>query len=151
MTDLSFRQATRDDLQAIVDMLSDDHLGTTRESPDDLTPYEAAFEAIDRDPNQILVICEREGAIVGTMQLTITPGLSHKGASRMTVEGVRVHSDARGTGLGSDMIRWAVEKARERNCRMVQLTTDKSRPDAHRFYERHGFQPTHVGYKLKLH
>lgn len=150
MMELVFRTASRDDLQAIVDMLADDHLGTTRESPDDLTPYEAAFEAISADPNQILVVCEREGVIAGTMQLTITPGLSRKGASRMTIEGVRVHGDARGAGIGGDMVRWAVAEARERGCRMVQLTTDKSRPDAHRFYERLGFEPTHVGYKLKL-
>lgn len=150
MTGLTFREASRDDLQTIVNMLADDHLGTTRESPDDLTPYEAAFDAITSDPNQILVVCERDGAIAGTMQLTITPGLSHKGASRMTVEGVRVHREARGSGIGGDMVRWAITQARERGCRMVQLTTDKTRPDAHRFYERLGFEPTHIGYKLKL-
>lgn len=150
MTALTFRKASRDDLQTIVDMLADDHLGTTRESPDDLTPYIPAFEAINRDPNQLLVVCERDGAIVGTMQLTITPGLSRKGASRMTIEGVRVHQEARGSGLGGDMVRWAISEAREQGCRMVQLTTDKSRTDAHRFYERLGFEPTHVGYKLNL-
>lgn len=150
MTSVSIRKATRTDLQAIVDMLADDHLGSTRESPDNLRPYEAAFAVIDADPHQLLTVCERDGEIMGTMQLTIVPGLSHKGASRMTIEGVRVHRDARGTGVGSQMILWAIEHARESGCRMVQFTTDKSRADAHRFYERLGFEQTHLGYKMKL-
>jgi GNAT superfamily N-acetyltransferase len=150
MTGLAFRRATRTDLPAIVAMLADDHLGATRESPNDLTAYEPAFAAIDADPNQLLVVCEQNGAVIGTMQLTVIPGLSHKGASRMLIEAVRVHQDARGSGLGSAMIRWAIGLARERGCRMVQLTTDRSRVDAHRFYERLGFEPTHIGYKLKL-
>jgi GNAT superfamily N-acetyltransferase len=150
MTDLTYRKATRDDLQAIVDMLADDHLGSTRESADDLSPYETAFAVIDADPHQYLAICERDGVIVGTMQLTTIPGLSHKGASRLLIEGVRVHRDARSGGVGTRMIQWAIGHAREHGCRMVQLTTDKSRADAHRFYERLGFQQTHLGYKMKL-
>lgn len=150
MSDLSIRRATRGDLQTIVDMLADDHLGRIRESPDDLRSYEAAFSAIDRDPNQYLAVCVRDGVIVGTMQLTVIPGLSHKGSSRLLIEGVRVQRDARGSGIGGRMVEWAIEYARERHCRMAQLTTDKSRADAHRFYENLGFEPTHVGYKLKL-
>jgi GNAT superfamily N-acetyltransferase len=144
------RRATREDIAAIVGMLADDQLGATRESLDDQTPYEAAFAAIDADPNQLLVICEQDGEIAGTMQLTCIPGLSRKGAWRMLIEAVRVHRDARGSGIGSEMIRWAIGYARERNCRMVQLTTDKSRVDAHRFYERLGFEQSHYGYKMML-
>ena len=150
MSDLSIRRATVADIPAIVAMLADDHLGATRESLDDLTPYDEAFATIDADPNQLLAVCERDGAIVGTMQLTCIPGLSHRGASRMLIEGVRVHRDARGSGLGSDMILWAIAYARERGCRMVQLTTDKSRADAHRFYERLGFAASHVGFKRRI-
>jgi GNAT superfamily N-acetyltransferase len=150
ITTPTFREATLEDIPAIVGMLADDHLGATRESPDDLTIYEAAFAAIDADPNQMLIVCEQGGAVAGTMQLTVIPGLSHKGASRMLIGAVRVHRNVRGSGLGSEMIRWAIGQARERECRMVQLTTDKSREDAHRFYERLGFEPTHIGYKLKL-
>lgn len=144
------RRATPADIPAIVRMLADDQLGATRESVDDLAPYEVALAAIDADPSQLLMACEMDGAVVGTMQLTVIPGLSHKGASRMLIEAVRVHRDARGSGLGSAMIRWAIAHARERGCRMVQLTTDKTRADAHRFYEHLGFEATHVGYTLTL-
>jgi GNAT superfamily N-acetyltransferase len=150
MSEPRMRRATVADIPAIVGMLADDHLGATRESVDDLSVYETAFAAIDADPNQLLVVSERDGAVTGTMQLTVIPGLSHKGSSRMLIEAVRVHRDARGSGLGSTMIRWAIAQARERGCRMVQLTTDKSRADAHRFYEHLGFEQTHFGYKLKL-
>lgn len=150
MSDLRFRPATHDDIRAIVEMLADDHLGATRESMDDLSPYEATFAVIDSDPQHLLVICERGGSIAGTMQLTCVPGLSHRGAMRMLIEGVRVHRKARGEGIGTRMIEWAIDHARTRGCRLVQLTTDKSRTDAHRFYERLGFEQTHLGYKLKL-
>lgn len=150
MTDVSFRQATIEDIQAIVDMLADDALGATRETPDDLTPYRAAFAAIDADPHQLLVVCEGGGQAVGTMQITFIPGLSRKGSTRALIEGVRVHRDARGTGLGTKMMQWAVEEARARGCAMVQLTTDASRTDAHRFYERLGFEKTHLGFKMML-
>jgi GNAT superfamily N-acetyltransferase len=150
MSGLTMRRAMRDDIAAIVGMLADDHLGAARESLDDLTAYEAAFVAIDADPNQYLVICEVDGAIAGTMQLTCIPGLSRKGAWRMLIEAVRVHRDFRGSGIGSEMIGWAIAYARERNCLMVQLTTDKSRVDAHRFYERLGFDQSHFGYKMML-
>jgi GNAT superfamily N-acetyltransferase len=150
MMNPTFRKATRDDLQAIVDMLADDHLGATREFPGDLAPYESAFTVIDSDPHQLLVICEADGRIAGTMQLTFIPGLSHKGSTRMLIEGVRVHRDARDHGIGTRMVEWAIGQARDRGCGMIQLTTDKTRVDAHRFYERLGFQHTHLGFKMKL-
>jgi GNAT superfamily N-acetyltransferase len=146
----SVRRARRGDLPVIVGMLADDHLGATRESVDDLSPYEAAFAVIDSDPHQYLAICEADGHIAGTMQLTVIPGLSRKGLTRLLIEGVRVHRDARGSGIGSQMIAWAIGYAREQGCGMVQLTTDKSREDAHRFYERLGFEATHLGFKITL-
>ncbi|HEX7743781.1 MAG TPA: GNAT family N-acetyltransferase [Micromonosporaceae bacterium] len=112
--------------------------------------YWRAFEAIDADPSNALVVADRDGEVVGTMQLTFIPGLSRRGAERAQIEGVRVRADQRGTGLGRRMIEWAIERARERDCRLVQLTTDKSRTDAHRFYASLGFQASHEGMKLNL-
>ncbi|WP_369211489.1 GNAT family N-acetyltransferase [Streptomyces flavofungini] len=150
MGDLEIRPAVVDDLPAIVGMLADDPLGATRESPDDLTPYVAAFERLDVDPNQHLVVAVREGRVVGTLQLTIVPGLSRKGATRSIIEAVRVHADERGSGLGTRFIEWAIDASRRQNCQLVQLTSDAARTDAHRFYERLGFTGSHVGFKLQL-
>jgi GNAT superfamily N-acetyltransferase len=150
MTDVEIRRATRDDLPAILQMLFDDQLGATRESPDDLTPYTAAFEEIEADPAQLLVVADRNGVVIGTLQLTIIPGLARRGARRGLVEAVRVHASARGTGLGGTLMEWAIEESRARGCALVQLTSDKTRTDAHRFYERLGFVASHEGYKLKL-
>ncbi|MGW3358801.1 N-acetyltransferase family protein [Streptomyces bungoensis] len=150
MGDLEIRRATAEDLPAIVGMLADDPLGALRESPDDLTPYVAALERLNADPNQRLVVAVREGQVVGTLQLTVIPGLSRKGATRSIVEGVRVHADERGGGLGTRLIEWAIEESRRQNCQLVQLTSDNSRTDAHRFYERLGFTASHVGFKLQL-
>ncbi|MEK2491942.1 GNAT family N-acetyltransferase [Kitasatospora purpeofusca] len=150
MNDLTIRRATGDDLPAIVAMLADDPLGATRESPDDLTPYRAAFDLIDADPHQHLVVAERAGRTVGTLQLTLVPGLSRKGATRTVIEGVRVHGDERGSGLGTELIQWAIERSRELDAQLVQLTSDITRTDAHRFYERLGFVPSHLGFKLAL-
>ncbi|WP_380279777.1 GNAT family N-acetyltransferase [Kitasatospora purpeofusca] len=150
MNDLTIRRATGDDLPAIVAMLADDPLGATRESPDDLTPYRAAFARIDTDPHQHLVVAERAGRTVGTLQLTVIPGLSRKGSTRTVIEAVRIHADERGTGLGTDLIRWAIERSRELDADLVQLTSDATRTDAHRFYERLGFVPSHLGFKLAL-
>ncbi|MCF3118479.1 GNAT family N-acetyltransferase [Streptomyces arenae] len=150
MGDLEIRPAVADDLPAIVGMLADDPLGAARESPDDLTPYVTAFERLADDPNQHLVVAVREGRIVGTLQLTIIPGLSRKGSTRSIIEGVRVHADERGSGLGTRFIEWAVEESRRQNCQLVQLTSDATRTDAHRFYERLGFSASHVGFKLQL-
>ncbi|WP_420111578.1 GNAT family N-acetyltransferase [Pseudactinotalea sp.] len=150
MADLDIRPATAGDLQAIVAMLADDPLGATRESPDDLTPYQAAFERLANDPNQHLVVAVREARVVGTLQLTIVPGLSRRGATRSIIEAVRIHADERGSGLGTQVIQWAIDESRRNGCSFVQLTSDATRADAHRFYERLGFTPSHVGFKLAL-
>ncbi|MFG2606773.1 GNAT family N-acetyltransferase [Streptomyces sp. NPDC048514] len=150
MGDLEIRRVTADELPAIVAMLADDPLGAQRESPHDLTPYRAALERLDADANQHLVVAVREGRVIGTLQLTIIPGLSHRGATRALIEAVRIHADERGSGLGSRLIEWAIDTSRRLDCQMVQLTSDKSRADAHRFYERLGFTASHEGFKLKL-
>ncbi|ADI08463.1 hypothetical protein SBI_05343 [Streptomyces bingchenggensis BCW-1] len=150
MSDFEIRRATADDIPAIVAMLADDPLGARRESPDDLDPYQAAFERIDRDPGQRLVVAVRDGRTVGTLQLTVIPGLSRRGATRSIIESVRIHSDERGGGLGTQLIQWAVDESRRAGCVLVQLTSDATRTDAHRFYERLGFEASHVGFKLAL-
>ncbi|MFF4050233.1 GNAT family N-acetyltransferase [Streptomyces chartreusis] len=150
MGDLEIRPAATDDIPAIVGMLADDPLGAQRESPDDLTPYLAAFERLTSDPNQHLVVAVREGRVIGTLQLSVIPGLSRRGATRSIVEAVRIHADERGSGLGTRLIEWAIDESRRQNCQLVQLTSDKSRTDAHRFYERLGFAASHAGFKLEL-
>ncbi|MEU0433805.1 GNAT family N-acetyltransferase [Streptomyces sp. NPDC006290] len=150
MADLEIRAAVADDVPAIVAMLADDPLGAQRESPDDLTPYLGALERLSRDPNQHLVVAAREGRVVGTLQLTVIPGLSRKGATRSVIEAVRIHADERGSGLGTELIEWAIAESRRQECQLVQLTSDASRTDAHRFYERLGFEASHVGFKLPL-
>ena len=150
MGELDIRPATTDDVSAIVGMLADDPLGVQRESPDDLTPYLAALERLSSDPNQHLVVATREERVVGTLQLTVVPGLSRRGATRSIIEGVRIHAAERGSGLGSRLIEWAIEESRRQNCQLVQLTSDNTRTDAHRFYERLGFTASHVGFKLTL-
>ncbi|GLY43624.1 N-acetyltransferase [Amycolatopsis sp. NBRC 101858] len=150
MNDYIIRRARREDIGAIVRMLADDQLGATRDDPHDLVPYLRAFEQIDADPNQLLVVVISDDVPVGTLQLTIIPGLARRGALRGQIEAVRVHIDHRGSGLGADLMRWAIDESRRRGCALVQLTSDVSRTDAHRFYERLGFVPSHTGFKLKL-
>ncbi|MFG3304766.1 GNAT family N-acetyltransferase [Streptomyces wuyuanensis] len=150
MSDLRIRPASPSDVPAIVAMLADDPLGAQRESLDDPTPYLAAFARLAEDPNQHLVVADRDGRTVGTLQLTMIPGLSRRGATRSIIEAVRIHADERGSGLGTQLIEWAVEESRRQGCRLVQLTSDVSRTDAHRFYERLGFEASHVGFKLVL-
>ncbi|MFG3717394.1 GNAT family N-acetyltransferase [Streptomyces massasporeus] len=150
MGDLEIRAAVADDVPAIVGMLADDPLGAQRESPDDLAPYLSALERLSADPNQRLVVAVREVRVVGTLQLTIIPGLSRRGATRSIVEGVRIHADERGSGLGTELIEWAIQESRGQGCQLVQLTSDKTRADAHRFYERLGFTASHTGFKLQL-
>ncbi|MFJ9414981.1 GNAT family N-acetyltransferase [Streptomyces sp. NPDC101227] len=150
MSDIEIRRATEADLPAIIAMLADDPLGAARESPDDLTPYRAAYEAIAADPQQHLVVAVRAGRTIGTLQLTVIPGLSRRGAARSIIEGVRIHADERGGGLGTRLIDWAIEESRARGCSLVQLTSDATRIDAHRFYERLGFEASHLGFKLML-
>ncbi|WNF28208.1 GNAT family N-acetyltransferase [Streptomyces sp. C11-1] len=150
MSDLEIRPVAEADLPAVVAMLADDPLGAQRESPDDLAPYRAAFQRLTDDPNQHVVVAVREDRVVGTLQLTIVPGLSRRGATRSIIEGVRIHGDERGSGLGTQLIQWAVDESRRQNCQLVQLTSDVTREDAHRFYERLGFTASHVGFKLAL-
>ena len=147
---LLIRRAEVSDVAAIVAMLADDPLGATRESPDDLTPYLASHARLAADPNQHLVVAERAGKVVGTLQLTLIPGLSRRAATRSLIEAVRVHADERGSGLGTLLIEWAVQTSRTEGCQLVQLTSDATREDAHRFYERLGFVASHVGFKLQL-
>ena len=152
MTALRMREAVAADLPAIVALLDDDEHSRGRE--DVRVPladgYLAAFTAIDADPHQLLVVAERAGTIVGTLQLSFLPGLAFRGAWRGQIEAVRIAGDRRGQGLGIQLVEWAIERCRERGCRMVQLTSKTIRSDAHRFYERLGFTSSHVGLKLQL-
>jgi ribosomal protein S18 acetylase RimI-like enzyme len=152
MSEIDFRRAQAPDLPAIVALLADDALGAGRE--DASTPlapsYLDAFRAIDADPNQLLAVAVETGQVVGTLQLSFIPGISRKGAWRGQIEGVRVARHRRSGGVGKRMIEWAVEECRSRNCSFVQLTTDKSRQEAHAFYERLGFIASHLGYKMGL-
>lgn len=148
---LIFRKARAADLAAIVDLLVDDDLGRHREAAGrELAPYQRAFDQIDADGNQLLCVAERDGHVVGTLQLTFISGLSRGGARRAQIEAVRVARAERSKGVGGAMIEWAVEQCQTRGCVLVQLTTDKSRRDAHRFYDRLGFEATHIGYKRPL-
>lgn len=152
MSDTVFREARREDLEAIIALLADDPLGAGRQ--DASLPLDAryleAFGAIDADPNQLLAVGDSDGAVVATLQLTFLPGLARFGALRGQIEAVRVHKSRRSEGLGEDLFRWAIETCRARGCTLVQLTSDKTRPDAHRFYARLGFTASHEGYKLAL-
>lgn len=152
MSDLIFRRAVAGDLPTLVAMLADDILGRHRERPEDPLPeaYLAGFAAIEAASNQYLLVAERAGTIVGTLQLTVIPGISHMGAWRGQIEAVRVAASARGQGVGQAMMRHAIGIARDHGCRMVQLTTNKARPDAKRFYEQLGFEAAHEGMKLML-
>ena len=147
-----FRRAEAGDVAAIVALLADDSLGAARENPGPpLDPaYLAAFAAIDADPNQFLAVVVRQGRIIGCLQLSFIPGLSHRGLTRGQIESVRIASTERGGGLGRQMFDWAIAECRRRGCGLVQLTTDKTRADARRFYESLGFVASHDGMKLKL-
>jgi GNAT superfamily N-acetyltransferase len=147
---VQFREATRADLAAIIGLLADDVLGKAREHAQVDAAYERAFEAIDSDPRNFLIVAEADGEVVACLQVTYIPGLGRHGAERALVEAVRVRSDQRGNGLGSELMTWAIDQARARRCDLVQLTTDKSRADAHRFYARLGFVASHEGMKLAL-
>ncbi|WP_412986156.1 GNAT family N-acetyltransferase [Niallia alba] len=149
---LGFRIATVQDLNQIVAMLADDVLGSKRERYEQPLPnsYMEAFHAITADSNNELVVAYFGDEVVGVQQITFTPYITHQGGWRATIEGVRTASSVRGKGVGTKMIYWAIERAKERGCHLIQLTTDKQRPDALRFYERLGFQATHEGMKMKL-
>ena len=150
---VQLRRAEQRDIEAIVGLIAADQLGAARDGirdEADLAAYRAAFEAIDADPAHLLLAAESDGRVVGTLQLSFLPGLARRGALRAQIEAVRVAASTRGSGLGAAMIGWAIEEARRRGCALVQLTTDKSRTDAHRFYQRLGFVASHEGMKLAL-
>ena len=149
---LEFREATDKDIAALVNLLADDDLGATRE--DISMPlnqnYSDAFNSIDQDPNNELTVVESDNELVGMLQLTFIPYLTHTGSWRCLIEGVRIASNFRGRGLGTEFINWAIQRATDKRCSIVQLTSDKQRPGAIKFYQSLGFQATHEGFKLKL-
>ncbi len=149
---LTYRDATAADLAFIVRLIVDDNVVATNDRPDepDHPRYLAALAAIDADRNQRLVIAEQDGQSVGTLQLTFIPGINRLGETRCIIEAVHIAPTHRNLGLGSEMIRWAIEQARVHGCGLVQLTSNKKRLDAHRFYERLGFSKSHEGFKLAL-
>lgn len=149
---LTFRQATRSDVPDIVRMLADDALGAKRESYGSPLPasYYAAFEAISVDPNNELVVACLGSRVVGVLQLTFIPYLTYRGSWRAQIEGVRIDASIRARGVGRRLFEWAIERAGQRGCHLVQLTSDKARVDAIRFYESLGFVASHEGLKLHL-
>ncbi|MEV0722386.1 GNAT family N-acetyltransferase [Micromonospora purpureochromogenes] len=150
MTDVIFREAVRADLPAVIALLADDVLGKARDFTEVDEAYERAFADITADPRNHLIVADEAGELVGCMQITYIPGLGRHGAERSLIESVRVRSDLRGRGLGRRMMEWAVDQARQRGCALVQLTTDKTRAEAHRFYRSLGFVASHEGMKLPL-
>ncbi len=149
---VTIRRATRADIPAIVHLIADDPLGQWRERDQAPLPeaYYAAFARIDADPRNELVVAEARGEVVGTLQLTFLPYLTYQGGTRAQIEAVRVARRYRSHGLGHHLFMWAIERARQAGCHLVQLTTDARRDDARRFYARQGFVPSHVGMKLDL-
>lgn len=155
MTDLTFRDATPDDIATMVQL---SHAGDARGAdtppldPATLSDprYRVAFDEIAADPKHRLIVAERNGEVIGTMQISYLPGLPAFGMKRGLLENVHIHADQRGTGLGTQMVTWAIERCREAGCGVVQLTSNKVRLDAHRFYEKLGFAKSHEGFKLKL-
>jgi ribosomal protein S18 acetylase RimI-like enzyme len=146
------RSARRDDLPRIVELLADDNLGAAREHVCDPVSevYVTAFDAIVAEPGNCVIVAELHGEIVGCLQLTFVPGLSRRGATRAFIEGVRVSSNVRGLRIGELLVHDAIKRAKAASCSLVRLTTDATRKDAHRFYERLGFSATHIGYKLEI-
>ena len=149
---LIVRRATRADLPDIVRMLADDPLGARRETYAVPLPpsYHSAFEAIEADPNNELLVAVLADRVIGVLQLTFIPCITHRGGWRALIEGVRVDASARSEGVGRRLFEWAIARARERGCHLVQLTSDKARPDAIRFYQSLGFVASHEGLKLSL-
>ena len=150
--DVIFRLATRADLPSIVRMLADDELGSQRERVENPLPesYNSAFEQINSDLNHELIVGEVDGEVIGTLHLMFLPSVSFQGGLRAQVESVRVDKRFQSQGIGSEMMKWSMERAKQRGAHVVQLTTHKSRVDAHRFYERLGFKGSHLGMKMSL-
>lgn len=144
---VTFREATQQDLMAIVALLSDDDLGAVRETIN-VAPYERAFAEINGDPRHLLVVGVEGDRVVACLQVSLLPCLTHGGRRRAQVEGVRVSAEQRGRGVGADLLRWTIDWARDQGCGVVQLTTDKRRPEALSFYESLGFTASHEGLKL---
>ena len=144
--------ARRDDVAAVVALLADDFLGRLRDrcDHDGLIQYQKAFDAIDLDPNNTLFVARLDDTIAGCFQFTLIPGLSFGGRPRAQIESVRTRNDLRGRGIGAAMMEFAIARARSEGCCLVQLSTNKQRVDAHRFYKRLGFEATHQGMKLML-
>ena len=147
---IEFRNARADDLPAIVRLLADDALGAKREGTEDVAPYQKAFAALTVQKDNAIIVGENRGQVVACLQLLLVPGLSRQGATRAFIEGLRVSQSLRGKGIGEALVKHAIDKARAADCRIVQLTSDKSRTDAYRFYERLGFKASHIGMKLEL-
>ena len=149
---IRFRLAKREDLPSIVRMLADDDLGSQRERIDDPLPvsYYSAFDQIERDPNHELIVVERNGEVIGTLHLMFLPSISFRGGLRAQIESVRVDKRFQSQGIGSALMQWSMQRAKERGAHVVQLTTHKTRLDAHRFYERLGFKGSHLGMKMTL-
>ncbi|MHC2461787.1 GNAT family N-acetyltransferase [Bradyrhizobium embrapense] len=152
MTSITFRRAQPADLRAIIALLANDLLGRQREDPSSPPNprYVDAFDAILADRNQLLAVATLDEAVIGTLQLSFIPGMARLGAWRGQIEAVRIAETHRSSGVGQQMFEWAIAQCKARGCDIVQLTTDKARPDAHRFYERLGFVGSHIGYKLML-
>ncbi len=152
MSSVTFRRATRADVISIVRLLAEDDLGSQRECYENPLPesYYTAFEQIDGDANHELIVAELNGEVIGTLHLMFLPSLSYQGGLRAQVESVRVDSKYRGRGIGSELMKWTIARAKERGAHLVQLTTHGSRVDAYRFYERLGFKGSHLGMKLSL-
>ncbi len=150
---MNFRKAAITDVPSIVAMLADDDLGKTRENFQVPLPaeYLTAFEYIDADPNQELIVVEDGNAeIIGTLQLSFIQYLTYRGGIRAQIEAVRIRKDKRGLGVGRAMVEWAIGRAKERDAHLLQLTTDKKRPETIKFYEDLGFKATHEGMKMHL-
>lgn len=148
---MKFRKASINDVPTIIEMIADDTLGSKRENYTIPLPkaYYDAFERIDTDKNQELTVVEKEvGEVIGVFQMTFIPYLTYQGGIRAQIEGVRVHKEHRGMGIGKSVFEWAINRAKERNAHLLQLTTDKKRPDAIRFYESLGFKASHEGMKM---
>ena len=152
MRDVLVRKMQIADLPRILELLSDDELGQSRETLQKTThdDYLRAFTAINADLNQYLAVFERNDNIIGCLQISFISGLSRRGALRGQIESVRVAANFRGNGYGTLMMAWAIEKCREQGCSLVQLTSDKTRKDAQRFYQGLGFVPSHEGFKLQF-
>ncbi|MGU3576515.1 GNAT family N-acetyltransferase [Brucellaceae bacterium C25G] len=152
MQNIEFRRALLEDVPTIIHLLAEDPLGSEREDVSSPHPrcYKDAFNSINSDPNQLLIVLVENEKIIGTFQLSFIPGLSRKGSWRAQVEAVRIAQSHRGKGIGRFAFEWIIKFSRDKRCNLLQLTTDKSRADAHRFYNDLGFVPSHIGYKKIL-